>query len=115
MKSLSTASDWFDELVTSCSSLQKLVRRVAYFFRWLGRASRFKVNMELKGPITTAEYQDAFHFLIFFDQKLHYDVKKNERLVTKKITVKLSAINKTIDYLVLSGRVKNFPIGFTVE
>ena len=40
---------------------------------------------------------------------------KNERLLTKKITVKLSTINMSIDYLVLSGRVKNFPIGFTSQ
>ena len=36
VKSDSTARDWFDELVTSCSSLQRLVRPMAYFFRWWG-------------------------------------------------------------------------------
>ena len=69
----------------------------------------------LKGPITAVEYHDAFHFLIFWDQKLHYDEKKNERLVTRRINIQLSTINKSISYLVLGGRVKNFPIGFTTN
>ena len=71
------------------------------------------MEVKVKGPITAAEYQDTFHFLISLDQKLHYDVKKNECLVTQKISIKLITINMTIYYLVLSGRVKNFPIGFT--
>ena len=50
--------------------------------------------------------------LIYLDQQLHYDKKKNQRLATRCVTVQLCTIDLSIDILILSGRVKNFPVGF---
>ena len=108
---------WFDTFVSRFSSLQKAVRGMAYllrFFRWLGRASRFKASMEVKSrSISAAEYNDAFKLLVFLDQQFHYDEKKNQRLATRKVTVKLGTIDISIEMLILSGRVKNFPVEFS--
>ena len=108
---------WFDAFVSRYGALQKLVKGMAHFLRflrWLGRASRFKTSKEVKSKsISAAEYHDAFQLLVYLDQRFHYNEKKNLRLARRKITVQLGTIDILIDILVLSGRVKNFPIQFT--
>ena len=59
-----------------------------------------------------AEYKDAFHYLVFLDQKLHYNEGKNKRLMAKKVSLQLSTIKILVEYHILSDRVKYFPIGF---
>ena len=109
--------NWFDAFVSHYCSLQKLVKGMAHFLRflrWLGRASRFKASMEVQSKsISAAEYHDAFQLLVYLDQQLHYNEKKNLQLATRKLTVQLGTIDISIDILILSGRVKNFPIQFT--
>ena len=109
--------NWFDAFVSRYGSLQKLVKGMAHFLRflrWLGRASRFKTSKEVKSKsISAAEYHDSFQLLVYLDQRFHYNEKKNLRLATRKITVQLGTIDISIEILVLSGRVKNFPIQFT--
>ena len=84
------------------------------FLRWLGRASGFKASKEVTSKsISAAEYHDAFQLLVYLDQRFHYNEKKNLRLATRKISVQLGTIDILIEILILSGRVKNFPIQFT--
>ena len=86
--------------------------------RWLGRAcSNLRVNQEVPEisgiRVTAKEYQDALKFLIYFDQSRRLNIRKGTQLVTRKVTVKLLNINLEYEIVVLHGRVKNFPIGFS--
>ena len=105
----------FEKLINQCSSLQQLVRKTALLLRWPGRAcSNLKLQQEVPGiQVTAKEYQDALKFLICFDQSRRLVIRKGTQLVTRKIKVKLENINLEYDMVVLSGRVKNFPIGFS--
>ena len=71
--------NWFDAFVSRYCSLQKLVKGMAHFLRflrWLGRASRFKTSKEVKSKSTSsAEYHEPFQLLVYLDQRFHYNDK----------------------------------------
>ena len=80
--------------------------------------SRFRTNLDIKGPIhlspiSAAEYKDAFHFLVYLDQKLNFNEAKNKHLGAKKVSVQLTTINMVVVFYFLGGRVENFPVGFS--
>ena len=108
--------DGIDGMVIRCGKLQKLIRSVAYLLRWAGRASRYKNDQEeITIDITASEYQDAYNCLIYLEQRKRLDKKKLEKLVPRQIIVPLKNYDRSIVQIVIGGRVKNFPIGFSTN
>ena len=105
----------FDLLIRKCSTLQQLVRLTALLLRWPGRAcSQLRLKQEIPGAeVTAREYQDAFKFLVYFDQSKRLFMKKGSRLITRTVTVNLELLNLSYNVQCLSGRVKNFPVSFS--
>ena len=91
------SSIWLEKLVETSSSLQRLIRKITYFFHWWGRVSRFNTKLDIEGPILAAEYKDAFHYLVYLDQKLHFSEAQNKHLVAKKVSVQLTGIKMLVD------------------
>ena len=107
----------FSVLVTRFSDLSKLIRVMAYVMRIalakyrLGGTTaggRTKVVKE----ITAQEYNDAWVVLIHLEQSVRLQEKKVMKLVPKRVKVKLSAYNWSVDHIVVGGRVSNFPVGY---
>ena len=99
------------------SDLSKLIRVMAYIMRValakrrLGGTSaegRTKVAKE----ITAQEYNDAWIVLVHLEQSLRLKEKQVMKLVPKRINVKLSAYDWSVEHLVIGGRVTNFPISY---
>ena len=108
-----------DKLISYCGNLPKLVRFVAYLtrysahlVRWAGRAS-IVTKEEKNLNISASEYEDAYICLIKWEQKQRLNEKNIAKLVPRIASVKLQNISRSIDLVVLGGRVKNFPIGFS--
>ena len=104
----------FSKLVERFSDLSRLIRVMAYIMRvalakiCLGGSSaveRTKVDME----ITAQEYNDAWIVLIHLAQSMRLQVMK---LVPKKINVKLSMNDWSVEHLIIGGRVSSFPISY---
>ena len=74
--------------------------------------SRFKTKLDIQGPISATEYKDAFHYLVYLDQNLHFSEVQNKDLVAKKVSVQLTTIKISVEYYILGGRVKKFPVCF---
>ena len=73
-----------------------------------------KIQEENSLAITASEYRDAFNCLIEWEQK-RLEKKTIVKLVPRDIYVKLQNYNRSIKLIVLGGRVKNFPIGFSTN
>ena len=107
----------FSKLVARFSDLSKLIRVMAYIMRValakrrMGETSaegRTKVAQE----INAKEYNDAWIVLIHLEQSLRLKEKQVMGLVPKRIKVKLSMYDWSVEHLVIGGRVSNFPIGY---
>ena len=110
-----------DELLLRCGELTKLIRSTAYVMRMMGRTPRQRLwrkqnNLELRhssGEITTTEYNDAWTFLIYWEQKQRLIQKNCVKLVPKMIERKLSSYNLSYPHVILGGRIRNFPESFS--
>ena len=100
--------DEIDGLISRCGNLQKLVRSVDYVLRWAGRASRYKKNQEeITLDITASEYQDAYNYLISWEQKRRLDEKRVKRLVPRQVPIYIENYDiQSVTHVVLGGRVK---------
>ena len=107
----------FAKLVARFSDLSKLIRVMAYIMRValakrrLGGTSavgRSKVDME----ITAKEYDDAWIVLIHLEQSIRLQEKQVMKLVPKRIKVKLSMYDWSVELVVIGGRVSNFPVSY---
>ena len=107
----------FSKLVARFSDLSKLIRVIAYVMRLAlfskrvggpSAAGKGKVVTE----ITAQEYYDAWLVLIHLEQKVRLNEKHIVKLVPKKVTMKLSTYDWSVEHIVLGGRVSNFPVGF---
>ena len=122
------SSDSLDQLVMRCSSLDKLLRIVAYILRFfrirfppLCRDQRtggeFTVKKQLTSgsdnPISVSERNDAWISLIAWDQRARLQKTSAEKLVPKEIVINLSNLSYSVSYLVVGSRMKNFPLAFT--
>ena len=105
----------FSTLVARFSDLSKLIRVMAYIMRialakrrlgGTSAAGRTKVEKE----ITAQEYYDAWIVLIHLEQSVRLQEKQVVKLVPKRIKVKLSTYNWSVDHIVVGGRVTNFPV-----
>ena len=114
-KSSVNDGELIDILIERCGNLEKLVRSFAYILRWAGRVPRQKGHVIYSKNISAAEYQDSFNFLIFWDQSRRLNIKKGDRLGTKSIQIKLTSLDLVINHIVICGRVKNFPVGFSAQ
>jgi hypothetical protein len=107
----------FSKLVARFSDLSKLIRVMAYIMRValakrrLGGTSaegRTKVDME----ITAQEYNDAWIVLVHLEQSVRLQEKQVMKLVPKRIKVKLSMYDWSVEHVVIRGRVSNFPVSY---
>jgi hypothetical protein len=90
------------------------IMRVALAKRWLGGTSavrRSKVDME----ITAQEYNDAWIVLTHLEQSVRLQDKQVMKLVPKKIKVKLSMYDWSVEHVVIGGRVSNFPVSYDAK
>ena len=127
--------DWYDKLLARCSTLDKLIRCVAYVMRAAiylsdgaaasvgGKPHKLRSNLvklrnnsennDAVREISAREYNDAWQIIIYLEQKERLSEKDVIRLVPKKAKIKLSNLEKDIQHLVLGSRVSNFPKGFS--
>ena len=101
-------SDELDGLICRCGSLDKLIRCVAYVLRWAGRAHRKLPPDTIE--ISSSEYDDAYHYLIYWEQRSRLVMKSVLRLVPQVIMIKLNNYDISIPLTILAGRVRNFPV-----
>ena len=113
-------------MIEHFSSLNKLIRSMAYYLRYrllLKPASSGDSSSEGKTPTTVAarvteeisssEYIDAWNVLIYFVQQHSLRKEHVQRLVPVEIKVQLSNYDLSIPMIVIGGRVKSFPVGFS--
>ena len=101
-----------DALVDRCGSLEKLIRATAYILRLVGRTPKHRVDRVGKvmtREFTAAKYNDAWVFLLSWDQSFRLVGRKVTSLCPVAKQVQLSEINMELTQVVLSGRIKNFP------
>ena len=114
--------NWVERLINRIGNLQKLIRTTAFVLRLLGRTPRQRLWMEkhnknkkIGKEISASEYDDAWKFLIYWDQKTNLLKKNCVKLVPKEVNVIMSNLNISYPHSVLGGRVRNFPLSFTVQ
>ena len=99
------------------SDLSKLIRVMAYIMRIalakrrLGGTSvegRVKVDKE----ITAQEFNDAWLVLKHLEQSVRLQEKQVMKLVPKRIKVKLSTYDWSVEQIAIGGRVSNFPVSY---
>ena len=101
-----------ENLIERCGNLEKLIRSTAYVLRLMGRRPLVSGVREIvEKTVSTEEYDDAWRFLINLEQR-KLDLKKQRRLRCSEIEVELSN-KKRLTQIILSPRMKNFPISFS--
>ena len=119
------SEDGIDGLVTRCGNLEKLVRCVAYLMRMVGKGHKIKHAMREVGKslsweristvISSSEYADAYSYLVYWEQINRLNMKDVQKLNPRTVMVSLSNYDMSIPHIMLGGRVKNFPVGFSVS
>ena len=109
--------DAIDLLVAKCSNLEKLLRIVALIRRVHLSSRSQRTGGETTGvsvrPITASERDDAWKAIIAWDQRKRLQIKNIQRLVPNEVEVQLSNCSHPVSHIVITGRVKNFPITFS--
>ena len=73
-----------------------------------------EVSLKLeKGKKLVNEYNDAWKFLISWEQK-KLDIKKQKSLQCSEIQVEMSS-NRKLTHIILAPRIKNFPVSFSSQ
>jgi len=112
----STMDDFgLDALILRCGNMEKLMRCVAYFLRLAGRALRRHPEVKFGKEISASEFKDAYNFIIAWEQKKRLDEKSISRLVPVTIEIKLQNYNIDVTHIIVGGRVKNFPVGYSAS
>ena len=88
-------------------------RCVAYVLRLVGRAHRKLPYLDTGTEVSSSEYSDAFDYLIYWEQSRRLVMKEVVKLVPNTVMVNLSNYGISIPHIILGGRVRNFPVGFT--
>ena len=119
-----------DLLIARCGKLGKLIRSTAYVLRLLGRTPpprsgenltngmiihfiKSGERISIGDVISAAEYNDAWMFLISWEQQ-KLDIRKQTGLKVTKIEKELSDSRK-LTQIILCPRIKNFPISFSAN
>ena len=125
----SLEDEGLDVLVSRCSTLDKLIRSVAYVLRWRlrGKSVRQEGDISVRGrphkqdlvelsvvpEVSSSEHADAWAVLIYLEQRKRLLEKQVQRLVPVSIPVKLTNYDVTVQHIVVGGRMKNFPVKFS--
>ena len=113
-----------DSTIVRCGSLRMLIRATCYFLRMVGRRHLLSLrNGEIdssaysfrKGEISQSEYDDAWNFLISWEQSQRLDKRKCQGLCPVEVQVPLQNYPISVSHVILSGRVKNIPQGFSAN
>ena len=104
-----------DALISRCGNIEKLVRSVAYFLRLAGRALRKHPEVSFGKEIGASEYNDAYNFIIAWEQRKRLDVRSISKLVPVSIEIKLHNYEISVTHIIIGGRVKNFPVGYSAS
>ena len=102
-----------DGLICRCGSLEKLIRCMAYYLRVAGRACRKDLRVQKGKEISSSEYEDAFNYLVYWEQNKRLTMREVIKLVPKSVMVKLNNYNLSVPHINLGGRVRNFPVNFS--
>ena len=92
--------------------MEKLIRATTYILCLVGRTPKHRVDRigkVMTREVTAAEYNDAWVFLLSWDQSFRLVGRKVTSLCPVAKQVQLSEINMELTQVVLSGRIKNFP------
>ena len=113
-------------LSSRISSLQKVLRIVAYVLRWIfkydkaphghcmNRLAVKEINYNNIPPVSASEISDAWKVAVALAQQDLTD-KDVRRLVPSKNLIKLENYEFKFSHIVLGGRVKNIPKTFSQE
>ena len=71
--------------------------------------------MKFGKEISASEFIDAYNFIIAWEQKKRLDEKSISRLVPVTIEIKLQNYNIDVTHIIVGGRVKNFPVGYSAS
>ena len=113
-----------DSAIARCGSLRMLIRATSYFLRMVGRRHLLSLNKgEIEssaysfriGEISQSEYDDAWNFLISWEQSQRLDRRKCQGLCPVEVKVQLQNYPITVSQITISGRVKNIPEGFSAN
>ena len=80
-----------------------------------GRALRRQTDFSFEKEIGAREYDDAFKFLIAWEQFRRLNRKDFSSLNPIEVKFELSCYKFAITLVVVGGRVANFPIGFSKD
>ena len=65
--------------------------------------------------IDASEKLDAYNIIVYWEQKQRLQQADVRRLVPKTVTIKLENYLLDVSHVIIGGRVKNFPVGFSGE
>ena len=114
------------KMIENFSSLNKLIRSMARYlrFRLLKRPlDAGGSTLEGRPPtqveagdmkeVSSSEYFDAWNVLVYFVQQNNLKKENVQRLVPVEIKIQLLNYAVSIPVIVIGGRVKSFPVGFS--
>ena len=78
-----------------------------------GRACRKDLRVKKRKEISSIEYEDAFNYLVYWEQNKRLTMREVIKLVPKSVMVKLNNYNLSVPHIILGGRVRNFPVDFS--
>ena len=132
---LNITSESFEKLLVQYSCLSKLIRVVAYILRCalsvrkVGDISRdgrthascmgiTDISQFVKNyvpEISATEYRNAWLVLIYLEQQLRLKATDIKKLCPVKVHVTLATYNRSVEHVVMAGRVSSFPVGFSSD
>ena len=71
-----------------------------------------KGKMIFQRELTAGEYDDAWKYLVYLEQKERLNRQDSKYLVPTMTQVKLKSFDMTVPHIVIGGRVRNFPVAF---
>ena len=107
-------------LYSRSNELEKIIRILAWMLR-MTRGTSGPGELPCKGKmifhreLTAAEYDDAWKYLVYLEQKERLSRQDSKYLVPKVIQVRLTTLDLIVPHIVIGGRVKNFPVAFGLQ
>ena len=105
------STEGLDGLIERCSSLEKLLRCVAYVMRAAARTRRIS-PLGNSLCVNATERSDAYNILIYWEQQRRLQQVDVRKFVPYTVTAKLENYKWAVSHVVIGGRVRKFPIGF---
>ena len=107
-------------LYSRSNELEKIIRILARMLRMTKGTSGWGESpctgkMIFQRELTAGEYDDAWKYLIFLEQKERLNRQDSKYLVPKVVQVRLESFDMIVPHIVIGGRVKNFPVAFGLQ